>query len=663
MLHIRPFTALIVATLIGLIGLAATAAPAAAYTAAEAKAPMSVTLARSDAKDCGTNCPEWIALTGKILPQTPPLLRAVLARTGAKHLPVLIDSPGGAVEAAIAMGRMIRARRLDVAVAGTALTDCAKDDRACLVRTRAGEHPGYVAAGVAACASACVLVLAAGTDRVVGRESYVGVHQMTASRTLTHVINTFRIMRRLIDGHPVEVSRTLIATRPVSSHVVLSDAPVQTYTEVDKYLLGMGIGESIMPLMRSTPRTGIHWMTPVELAATRISIDTTDARTLVGREAEARGAAKMPPPETGLSALTLDDGRRWLGAATWHLDGSSPDIPRLVVDIAIPVRHLMGTVTFVRSNDPANAAAYTSVVGFVSPQTASVVSEMRAPQVCDLGNCLMALKADSAVQEADGPYIFNVPFSWGDAFLSSLRDRYWLDLPVRIADGWGKVTVPLTGASGTVIAAWERLCCGLAPLTVPRLDPDPPLPPLPTGHVAKLAQPDASAGTAAPAPLSVDGSFSFSFTPSAGNARAIDGAGTVDWMRLGSGIVVGTLAAAPPGLRMSMMARVGASADVTVEFDVVTSPARFGPVASMQIPPVWTQDAHIAIFPKSIDRFAYGGGYRVSLQLPGEEGGSSNIEVQMTDTLGRRLTVALPIAAPLRDLFQDARERHAAGAG
>jgi len=47
------------------------------------------------------------------------------------------------------------------------------------------------------------------------------------------------------------------------------------------YLLGLGIGESIMSLMRSAPPTGIHWMTPTELAATRIATDTTEARTLV----------------------------------------------------------------------------------------------------------------------------------------------------------------------------------------------------------------------------------------------------------------------------------------------------------------------------------------------------------------------------------------------
>ena len=174
-------------------------------------------------------------------------------------------------------------------MSGTALTDCGRGDAACTARLRAGRHPGYLAAGVAACASACILVLAAGTDRSVPPNSYVGVHQMVMHQTLRHVINTFRVMRRMVVGRAVEISRTLIATRPVSTTMVQSAAPETLYSKVDRYLLAMGIGESIMPLMRSAAPSSIHWMSPEELSATRISTDSLDAATLV-----ARGGAPKP---------------------------------------------------------------------------------------------------------------------------------------------------------------------------------------------------------------------------------------------------------------------------------------------------------------------------------------------------------------------------------
>ena len=75
-----------------------------AFTPAEALAPMTVTLVRSDAPDCGTTCGEWLALTGQIVPGSADLLRAALVRLGRRSVPVLVDSPGGNVDVALLMG-------------------------------------------------------------------------------------------------------------------------------------------------------------------------------------------------------------------------------------------------------------------------------------------------------------------------------------------------------------------------------------------------------------------------------------------------------------------------------------------------------------------------------------------------------------------------------
>lgn len=299
--------------------LALAARCAGAYTVAEARAPMTATLVGSDAGGRGTDGPGWLALTGRIGFDTPAVLRAALARLGTRRVPVLLDSPGGESSAALAMGRMIRARGLDTAVASTALTDCAPEDGACAARRRAGVRPGHVGtggAGVATCASACVFLLAAGQHRDVPLAASVGVHQAMRIVTTRPRAGYWRILSRIVGGRRVEVSRTLVITRVLPERVTKGAAPESLYAEFGRFFAGMGIAPEILPLMRATPPSGIHWMTPAEIAATRIATDDGDAAALVEREAASQSAAASLRAVPAPAALTLDDGRRWVGAVS-----------------------------------------------------------------------------------------------------------------------------------------------------------------------------------------------------------------------------------------------------------------------------------------------------------------------------------------------------------
>ncbi len=487
----------IVTALLNLIGVGALTRPlpANAFTPAEAKAPMSITLVRSDAADCGTNCPQWLALSGRIVPETPALLRASLGRLGGRRIPVLIDSPGGAVEAAMTMGRMIRERHLDVAVAGTGFSECAKKDGACLSRRRAGERTGFVAGGVAACASACVLVLAGGTDRSVAENSYVGVHQMITRKTLNRVMNTFRVVRRRVGGRVIEVSRTLVASRTVSSRTVQEGASDQKYSEVERYLLGMGIGESIMPLMRTTPPSGIHWMPPIELATTRISTDTTDARTLVARSILPRDATTAKPPVPAPAALTLGARPRQEGTATWRLDrnpASTPEAPKLASEIDIPGRHLHGSLSIARNTDPAKAASFVLRMRLSSPPEANAeaATSIGAPKICDAETCSTAILLGSFGQWSASDYVYWFSPRNGDLLLSALRDRKWLTLPVEFADGSGELGLSLAAAARATILDWQQLCCGLAPPLAVHAATEGPPSPIPPGSLAVHRTPE-----------------------------------------------------------------------------------------------------------------------------------------------------------------------------
>ena len=658
--------------LLALPVVAGLAGPAAAFTPAEGKMPMTVTLVRSDAPGCGDGCAEWLALTGVIGPGTPALFSAALARLGRKSVPVLVDSPGGAVQAAMAMGRAIRSRGLTVAVAGTALDDCAAADSACAARRRAGERPGFVAGGVAACASACVLILAAGTERSVGDHSYVGVHQMVVHQTLTRVMNYFRIMRRMVNGRPVEVSRTLIETRPISSRQVQKAAPETMYSEVDRYLLGLGIAESIMPLMRSAPPSGIHWMTPAELASTRIATDTTDARTLVGRIADAKPASPEAPGTLALAGAALGDGARMVGIVTWQIAGSAA-APALVGEVDLPAGHLHGTLTIRRDTAPGATTGFTASADFgpagaIEPGRAWSVE---APRICDARICDMPFAPAPRHDDGPGRRDFGVIPAWGDTLLSALRNRDWITLGLSSDDGrkgWVSLSIK-DGARGPV-ADWERRCCGLAPPSAP---PPPAVQaaaaPAPAAPAPALPPAPAVAARAAPTVATARAGFSL-LRPTSAAARK-DGGAALTWTLIapldrfgapGSTALLGELPIPDAGLRVSLEVGPAAGGDVELDVSLVGSPAIFGPTLALAVPPVWTADGHVAALAEKVVPLAYGGGFRTVLSSGAEVPPGADLVLELTDPAGR-LDIRLPLDGPLGTLLRLARKARGPATG
>ena len=78
----------------------------------------------SAAASCQPNCPEWVSAEGQIDVGTAQVFARFIAGLGGRRLPILISSPGGSTSDAMAMGRLIRAQHLVVAVARTNLSPC-----------------------------------------------------------------------------------------------------------------------------------------------------------------------------------------------------------------------------------------------------------------------------------------------------------------------------------------------------------------------------------------------------------------------------------------------------------------------------------------------------------------------------------------------------------
>lgn len=109
---------------------------------------MTFTVVTGEAGACGPGCSRWIAAEGVIVADTPLVFFEVMKRLDGTRPPLLIQSQGGVVDAAMALGRQVRRAGLATMVART---------------DRSG--PFAVPAPDGVCHGACLYLLIAGTER------------------------------------------------------------------------------------------------------------------------------------------------------------------------------------------------------------------------------------------------------------------------------------------------------------------------------------------------------------------------------------------------------------------------------------------------------------------------------------------------------------------
>jgi hypothetical protein len=251
--------------------------------------PMTVTIVRSTMAGCEPDCPQWIAAEGRITAATPGVFRKVLKQAGKRALPVIVNSPGGDVNAAIAIGRMIRAKKLDVAVGWTYYAGCEPKKKDCkLPKHQKGVYRGLLLAGQSYCSSACSLIFAGGTRRILSPGAALGVHQISTRVTPERV--TYREKYRVVNGKKRVLSRTVVGRKKLKGYTTtkLSEA---FQKKLKTYLSDMGVSVALLDFYAKAPPEGLYWMTPADMAATKLGTDTFDAMSL-GSAAICRGAAK-----------------------------------------------------------------------------------------------------------------------------------------------------------------------------------------------------------------------------------------------------------------------------------------------------------------------------------------------------------------------------------
>ena len=247
--------------------------------------PMQVNVVRSAHPGCEPQCPQWIAAQGRIVAGTARRFREVLSQLGARKLPVLINSGGGSVNDALSIGRLIRAKGLQVAVTRTAYTPCAPAEAACRKAKTGEELRGLAQAHPSKCASSCAFILAGGMLRLVGPGTGVGVHQISTT------LRKYLVQTRRSFGVPVETQKTLVSERTVQQE---HGQTQRTYANIRQYFADMGIGDDAMSLIMSTPNSEIRWLTRKELEATRLATHFINGEELV----TGIPAPAPPPPST-----------------------------------------------------------------------------------------------------------------------------------------------------------------------------------------------------------------------------------------------------------------------------------------------------------------------------------------------------------------------------
>ena len=241
--------------------------------------PMRFELRRQGpAQDCNVKCTLWVSASGAITADTPRDFTRFAEGHDLTGAVMALDSEGGSVRGAIALGREIRRLNLDTTVGRTIDLDGAKQDM-----RRASLSP------YADCESMCAFVLLAGVHRVVPPHARVMVHQIW-----------------LGDRRDDPTAATYSA-----EDLVLVQKDIG---RLAKYTIDMGGSVELLDLaLRIPPWEPMHVLTSEETRRMRVATQEPAAPAVGAAVAASRsGAITQPIPRKtdGVSATEISE-RQW----------------------------------------------------------------------------------------------------------------------------------------------------------------------------------------------------------------------------------------------------------------------------------------------------------------------------------------------------------------
>ena len=152
-------------------------------------------------------------------------------------------------------------------------------EKDCSANDGKGAHLlGTAYANGAFCNSACPLMFAGGVRRVVGQWAFLGVHQITTVFAKTQL--TYRTKYRVVNGKRRTVETKIVGRKNIGSFTTyeMNEAMERKLTA---YLKEMGIDQSIVDVMKSTPATDIRQIALLDLLQSKLvtNLDAVDVLT------------------------------------------------------------------------------------------------------------------------------------------------------------------------------------------------------------------------------------------------------------------------------------------------------------------------------------------------------------------------------------------------
>jgi hypothetical protein len=213
---------------------------------ADNAAPISFYVAKGPPDACGPGCDSWIAAEGKIDMEAAARFRKFMKRTGAAQLPIYFHSPGGYLEQALAIGNMLREKKMVARVGRTVASECgfeAQDSEVCVRLKQSGrELHGEIWLRYAQCNSACPYLILGAVTREIAPETSLAVHSP-------------RVTFNFTNGVPPREVRT----------AALQQALARADRIVADYLRKMGADPGLLAASRSVPFEGMHLLTREEI--------------------------------------------------------------------------------------------------------------------------------------------------------------------------------------------------------------------------------------------------------------------------------------------------------------------------------------------------------------------------------------------------------------
>ena len=153
-------------------------------------------LARGPANSCGPGCDRWIAVEGIVDAGAAARISRFLRDVKDTRRPIYFHSPGGSVEPAYAIGRLLRSRKAVARVGRTIVAACAAGtqiDDACLkIKNGGGEVEAAISTYHAMCNSACSYLFLGATTREVAPDAAVAVHNSKLTLSFTEILRRRR---------------------------------------------------------------------------------------------------------------------------------------------------------------------------------------------------------------------------------------------------------------------------------------------------------------------------------------------------------------------------------------------------------------------------------------------------------------------------------------